>query len=162
MFRAGGNSIAEVTSVRGNLQISGFLAVLAVAMAVPGLAGASIVQNGSFEQTSFPVADDSFAAGAVRTTDPGVEVPKVLKEVRPTYTAEAMRRRVEGVVLLDVVVEPDGSVGRVRIKTPLHPDLDHSAIVAARQWRFTPPTKDGVPVAMLVDLSLNFTIFVRR
>ena len=109
-----------------------------------------------------PVKDDSFAAGAARTTDPGVEVPQVIKEVRPAYTPEAMKRRVEGIVLLDVIIQPDGSVGKVRVKKPLHPDLDHAAIVAARQWRFTPPLKDGVPVAMLVDLSLSFTIFVRQ
>lgn len=71
-----------------------------------------------------------------------------------------MQRRIEGSVLLGVIVERDGSVGDVQVAQSLDPDhgLDKEAIAAARQWRFTPPTRGGVPVRMIVTLELAFTL----
>lgn len=90
----------------------------------------------------------------------GVTSPRVLKEVRPAYTAEAMRAKVQGVVLLRCVVMPDGSVGRIEVVKSLDPvfGLDQEAIKAARQWRFAPGTRLGEPVAVRIQLELSFSL----
>lgn len=90
----------------------------------------------------------------------GVSSPRLLKEVKPLYTAEAMRAKVQGVVQLRCVVLPDGSVGRVEVLKSLDSvfGLDQEAIKAARQWRFAPGMRQGEPVAVRVVLELSFTL----
>lgn len=90
----------------------------------------------------------------------GISPPRVVREVKPQYTADAMRAKVQGVVWLECVVMPDGSVGDVRVTRPLDPvfGLDQEAIKAARQWRFMPGTKQGEPVPVLITIELTFTL----
>ena len=90
----------------------------------------------------------------------GVLPPRVLHQVRPSYTADAMRARLGGVVRLECVVLPDGSVGRVRVAQSLDSafGLDQEAIKAARQWRFAPGTRFGQPVPVLVFIDLEFVL----
>jgi protein TonB len=90
----------------------------------------------------------------------GVSLPRVLREVKPQYTSDAMRAKVQGTVLLECVVRPDGSVGNVQVVRSLDPTfgLDEEAVKAARQWRFSPGTRFGEPVAVLVTIELTFTL----
>jgi periplasmic protein TonB len=90
----------------------------------------------------------------------GVNLPQPLKEVKPQYTADAMRAKVQGTVLLECVVLPDGSVGSVEVVRSLDSafGLDQEAIKAAKQWRFKPGTRFGEPVAVLVTIELTFTL----
>ena len=90
----------------------------------------------------------------------GVNLPQPLREVKPQYTADAMRAKVQGTVLLECVVLPDGSVGSVEIVRSLDSTfgLDQEAIKAAKQWRFRPGTRFGEPVAVLVTIELTFTL----
>jgi len=98
--------------------------------------------------------------GGVYRPGNGVQTPRVLREVKPAYTAEAMRAKVQGEVWLECVVMPDGTVGRVEIVKSLDGNfgLDQEAIKAARQWRFAPGTRFGEPVAVLVTIALTFTL----
>src|SRR5262245_15934506 len=90
----------------------------------------------------------------------GVQLPQPTKEVKPQYTADAMRAKVQGTVLLECVVLPDGSVGSVEVVRSLDSTfgLDQEAIKAAKQWRFRPGTRFGEPVAVLVTIELTFTL----
>lgn len=90
----------------------------------------------------------------------GVLLPKVLREVKPQYTADAMRAKVQGTVLLECVVNADGTVGSVEVVKSLDRTfgLDTEAVKAARQWRFAPGTRFGEPVAVLVTIELTFTL----
>ena len=90
----------------------------------------------------------------------GVQLPQPIKEVKPQYTADAMRAKVQGTVLLECVVLPDGSVGSVEVVRSLDSTfgLDQEAIKAAKQWRFRPGTRFGEPVAVLVTIELTFTL----
>jgi TonB family protein len=90
----------------------------------------------------------------------GVTSPTVLREVKPGYTADAMRAKVQGTVVLECVVLPDGSVGRVEVIRSLDSSfgLDQEAIKAAKQWRFRPGMRQGEPVAVLVRIELDFTL----
>jgi TonB family protein len=90
----------------------------------------------------------------------GVTVPTLIKEVKPAYTAEAMRAKVQGEVLVECVVLPDGSVGNVQILKSLDATfgLDQEAIKAAKQWRFRPGLRQGEPVPVLITIALSFTL----
>jgi len=90
----------------------------------------------------------------------GVTNPAVLREVKPAYTAEAMRAKVQGTVWLQCVVMPDGTVGNVQVTKSLDSTfgLDQEAIKAAKQWRFKPGMRMGEPVPVLVTIELTFTL----
>ena len=98
--------------------------------------------------------------GGVYRPGNGVESPRLLRSVRPNYTAEAMRAKVQGVVRLEGVVLPDGSVGDLKVMRSLDPvfGLDQEAIKAAKQFRFVPGTRFGEPVAVLVSFEIEFTL----
>ena len=85
------------------------------------------------------------AGGGAYRPGSGVSLPEVLTEVKPQYTAEAMRAKVQGVVWLECIVLPDGSVSDVRITKSLDSvfGLDQEAIKAARRWRFKPGIREG-------------------
>lgn len=88
----------------------------------------------------------------------GVMAPRLLKEVKPNYSPQAIRDRVQGTVRMEVVVNTDGTPGEVRVVKPLEPSLDEEAVKALKQWRFMPGTKDGQPVAVMVDVEMSFTL----
>jgi TonB family protein len=90
----------------------------------------------------------------------GVLLPQPIREVKPQYTADAMRAKVQGAVVLECVVLPDGTVGNVEVVRSLDATfgLDQEAIKAAKQWRFRPGTRFGEPVAVLVTIELTFTL----
>ncbi|MEW6319836.1 MAG: energy transducer TonB [Acidobacteriota bacterium] len=90
----------------------------------------------------------------------GITVPRVVREVKPQYTADAMRAKVQGTVWVECIVLPDGTVGDVRVTRSLDPvfGLDQEAVRAAREWRFIPGTKDGEPVPVIVTIELTFTL----
>jgi TonB family protein len=98
--------------------------------------------------------------GGIYKPGNGVMTPRLLHEVKPQYTAEAMRAKVSGTVLLQCVVMTDGSVGRIEVIRSLDQTfgLDQEAVKAARQWRFTPGTRFGEPVPVLVTLELTFNL----
>lgn len=91
---------------------------------------------------------------------PGVTTPVVITQVKPQYTAEAMRAKVQGLVMVECVVLPDGSVGDARIIRSLDPrfGLDQEAIAAAKKWRFRPGLLNGKPVPVVVSIELSFTL----
>ncbi len=90
----------------------------------------------------------------------GVEYPRLVRDVRPNYTADAMRAKVQGSVLVEAVVLPDGSVGEVQVVRSLDNvfGLDQEALKAAKQWKFMPGTRFGQPVPVLVTIELTFTL----
>ena len=92
------------------------------------------------------------------TSEPGLTMPRVISEARPSYTRDAMRAKIEGTVVLSAVVEPDGTVGDVKVIRSLSPDLDAEAIRAAKRWQFEPGKKDGKPVPVVVAIELTFTL----
>ena len=100
--------------------------------------------------------------GGVYQIGNGVTSPVLIKEVKPNYTSDAMRAKLQGVVEMEAVVLPDGSVDPNRIKITRSLDstfgLDQQAVIAVRQWRFRPGTYKGQPVPVLVNVELTFTL----
>ena len=90
----------------------------------------------------------------------GVIPPRVLQEVKPNYTAEAMRAKMQGLVLVECLVLPDGTVGEARVIKSLDRafGLDEEALEAAKRWRFVPARRQGVAVPVVVTIEVAFTL----
>ena len=90
----------------------------------------------------------------------GVTMPRIVREVKPSYTAEARKQGIQGTILMSVVVKDDGTVGEVTVTKSLDQEygLDEQAVTAMKQWEFKPGTKDGKPVAVQVDVEMTFTL----
>jgi len=98
--------------------------------------------------------------GGVYQPGNGVTLPRILREVKPQYTSDAMRAKIQGAVLLQCTVRPDGSVTDIQVVRSLDPTfgLDNEAVKAARQWRFSPGTRMGQPVSVQITIELSFTL----
>lgn len=86
-----------------------------------------------------------------------IKVPARVKEVAPVYPEKARRSRIQGIVILDITVEPDGAVTNVKVLRSI-PDLSDAAIEAVKQWRYAPTLVDGKAIPIRMAVSLNFTI----
>jgi protein TonB len=86
--------------------------------------------------------------------------PKIIRPMAPKYTSAAMRARVQGTVVIEVVILPDGSVGRARIKESLDDQfgLDDAALDAIGQWEFEPGTFQGTPAPVLMLVKVEFRL----
>ena len=101
-----------------------------------------------------------FGGGAYRPGNGVVTQPRLLREVKPNYTAEAMRAKIQGVVWLEAVVLENGSVGQVRVIRSLNPTsaLDLEAERTVKKWVFAPGTRLGQPVPVLIEIEMSFTL----
>lgn len=100
-----------------------------------------------------------FGGGAYRPGN-GVTQPRLLREFKPNYTADAMRAKIQGVVWLEAVVLENGSVGQVRVTRSLDPTfgLDQEAERTVKKWVFAPGTRLGQPVPVLIEIEMSFTL----
>jgi TonB family protein len=103
-----------------------------------------------------------FGRGAgvvVFTPGGGVTAPKAIYDPEPEYSDEARRAKHEGIVLLALIVDQQGRARNVRIVRSLGMGLDEKAIEAIKKWKFAPGTKDGYPVAVQVNVEVNFRLY---
>jgi TonB family protein len=109
---------------------------------------------------AFPVQAAQNAGHRVYASDEGVVLPKLVSSVKAIYTKEAMAAKIQGEVLLNVVVGTDGTVSDIEVVKSLDTvyGLDDQAIDALRAWRFEPGTKDGAPVNVRVKIEMNFRL----
>jgi periplasmic protein TonB len=100
-----------------------------------------------------------FGGGAYREGN-GVSSPVLIRDFKPNYTGEAMRARIQGMVVMDAIVLPDGSVGSVRITKSLDNTfgLDQEAIATVKKWRFKPGMLQGTPVPVMIVIEMSFTL----
>ena len=110
--------------------------------------------------SAFPITGAPEQGRQIFRPGDGVTLPSVVHEVKPTYTPEAMERKIQGSVWLETVVLETGDVGDVIVTRSLDAEygLDRQAIDATKHWKFRPGTKDGKPVAVWVTIELTFTL----
>jgi TonB family protein len=92
--------------------------------------------------------------------EPGLTPPRLLHDVTPQYTSEAMRAGIEGAICLEAVVDVDGHVAAVHIARSLDAavnGLDEHAVRALEKWQFTPGFRDGEAVPVLITVQNSFT-----
>ena len=86
-------------------------------------------------------------------------MPTLITQVRPNYTNDAMRRKIQGTVILEAVVGRDGIPLAIRVVRSLDAHgLDDEAVRAVQQWRFKPGRFGEMPVDVLVQIVLDFRI----
>jgi len=92
----------------------------------------------------------------------GVSDPVLVREVKPNYTADALRAKIQGTVVMEAVVLADGTIDprSIRIVRSLDPTfgLDREAVEAVKRWQFNSAMRKGQPVAVLVTLEIAFTL----
>ena len=86
-----------------------------------------------------------------------IKTPTKIKDVRPVYPLDAQAARIQGVVILEAKIEADGRVSDARVMRSIA-GLDEAALDAVRQWEFTPTEVDGVPVPVIMTVTVNFTL----
>jgi len=101
--------------------------------------------------------------GTVPVYDPGADdmvAPRLLTEVKPRYTSEAMEAGIEGRVGLAATVRPDGTVDDIVVAESLDRTfgLDDQAVGALAGWRFAPGTLRGDPVNVRVSIEFYFSL----
>ena len=136
-----------------------------------------------------PPGSSTAGAAAVRV-GPGTVAPRLLEETKPLYTEDAMRMGLEGRIMLEVAVMPDGMPGEItvtrcdlksrfqdstrkedaQVREALQRSqfragactetfgLERQAVEAVRRWRFTPGTRNGAPLPVLVEVEMTFTL----
>ena len=96
--------------------------------------------------------------GAFRVGN-GVSAPRALETPDPEYSEEARKAKYQGTVVLWLIVGPDGKPRDIRVTRPLGMGLDQKAIEAVNRWRFEPAMKDGRPVAVQINVEVNFRLY---
>jgi TonB family protein len=86
-----------------------------------------------------------------------IAVPKKVWDVRADYPAVAKAAGVHGIVIVEARIEPDGSVGSARVIKSI-PLLDQAALDSVKQWRFTPTLLNGNPIAVVMTVTINFSL----
>jgi protein TonB len=86
-----------------------------------------------------------------------IKAPVKTKDVRPTYPAIAQSARVQGIVIIEATIGPSGKVTDAKVLRSI-PLLDNAALDAVRQWQFTPTLLNGVPVPVIMTVTVQFTL----
>jgi protein TonB len=86
-----------------------------------------------------------------------VRPPVKIADARPVYPSLARSVGVEGTVILEAVLDRTGHVDRLRVIRSV-PLLDQAALDAVKQWRYTPSTLHGVPVEVLMTITVTFSL----
>jgi periplasmic protein TonB len=86
-----------------------------------------------------------------------IKEPKKLKNVTPVYPDIAKQARVQGIVILECTISPQGKVTDVKVLRGI-PLLDAAAIDAVKQWVYSPTLLNGVPVPVIMTVTVNFRL----
>ena len=86
-----------------------------------------------------------------------IRAPQKVRDVRPVYPPEALARGIQGVVIIEATISTSGKVQDARVLRSI-PLLDAAALDAVRQWEFTPTLLNGVPVPVIMTVTVQFTL----
>lgn len=97
--------------------------------------------------------------GLVYRVGNGVSPPTLIKSPDPEYSKEARKAKHEGTSVLWLIVDATGRPQNVRIKRPTGYGLDEKAVKAVRKWKFKPALKNDLPVAVQINVEVNFQLY---
>jgi len=86
-----------------------------------------------------------------------ISEPRKVRNVPPLYPEVAKHARVQGTVILEATISPQGRVADVKVLRGI-PMLDDSAMSAVRQWTYTPTLLNGTPVPVIMTVTVNFRL----
>src|SRR6266404_788357 len=97
--------------------------------------------------------------GGVFKVGGGVSAPKAIFAPDPEYSEEARKAKYQGTCAVSLIVGPDGKPRDIRVARSLGLGLDEKAIEAVNQWKFDPAQKDGKPVAVAINVEVQFRLY---
>ena len=97
--------------------------------------------------------------GGVRSIGGGVIGPKIIYQPEPEFSEEARKAKFMGVVTVSLIVDATGKPQNVHVTRGVGMGLDEKAMEAVKQYRFKPATENGKPVAVYLNVEVNFEIF---
>lgn len=97
--------------------------------------------------------------GGVFRVGGGVSAPRALDTPDPEYSEEARKAKYQGVVVLWLIVDQSGKPRDIKVSRSLGMGLDQKAVEAVRNWKFEPAMKDGRPVAVQINVEVNFRLY---
>jgi TonB family protein len=86
-----------------------------------------------------------------------IRTPSKIRDVRPIYPDDALAARIQGVVIIEATIDPEGRVSDAKVLRSI-PQLDEAAVTAVRQWEFTPTMLNGMPVPVIMTVTVNFSL----
>jgi len=86
-----------------------------------------------------------------------IRPPNKIKDLAPSYPNIAKQARVQGVVILEAIIDPAGNVTNVRVLRSI-PLLDKAAVEAVKQWKYEPTMLNNVPVPIVMTVTVNFAL----
>jgi TonB family protein len=92
---------------------------------------------------------------AVAITDE-ITPPRLKEVASPDYTEEAKKKKIEGTVTIAIVVDKKGDVVDAKVVKGLGHGLDENAVVAVKEWKYKPAEKDGTPIAVKMEVTVEF------
>jgi len=116
---------------------------------VPGGVVGGVV--GGLPDASAPPPQQAFRVGGQ------IKEPSKVKDVKPVYPDIAKQARVQGVVILECTISPQGKVSEVKLLRGI-PLLNEAAMEAVKQWVYTPTLLNGVPVPVIMTVTVNFKL----
>jgi protein TonB len=123
--------------------------VMLAGAAVLLFGGTALFAQDASEKTSEPVYD----------VGNGVTAPKPVYTPEPEYSERARKKKINGSVVVAMIVTPEGRVREVKIAKSLDEGLNKQALAAVRTWKFEPATKDGKPVAVHLNVDVSFRVY---
>jgi protein TonB len=87
----------------------------------------------------------------------GVQAAKLIYQVKPVYPPLARQARVQGVVVLEAVINKNGAIGSLRVVSG-HPLLNQAALDAVKQWRYEPTLLSSEPIDVITSVTVTFTL----
>ncbi len=118
---------------------------------LPGVPATSLVGAGPQAPPGPPAVVEPQPVGGV------IGRPEKVVDVAPVYPAIARAAGIEGIVIIETVIDETGAVRDARVLRSV-PLLDEAALAAVRQWRFTPTTLNGAPIPVLMTVTVRFEL----
>lgn len=87
-----------------------------------------------------------------------IQMPKAIRKVNPVYPEIARKARIEGVVILDIIIDKQGNVRNIKVLRPLGMGCTEAAIEAVKQWKYEPSTLNGKPIEIQGTITVTFKL----
>lgn len=143
-------------AVVGSLTLILFWSVCGLGQAVPGMG--SSVSKGSSRLSSY----EYFMVDGQRVypyrAGSGLTPPRLTHQSKPKYSKEARKAKLQGKCVVWLIVGADGVPHDLKVTRALGMGLDEQAIIAIEKWKFEPGQKDGHPVAVTMNVEVNFKL----
>ena len=158
---AGDGSVKDAAVVSGDSRLTdAALAAVRKWRFQPFTADGKPVEGQRDVTINFAFSEDSVPLSPVfKVGDAGVTAPVLTYSRDPEYAESARTHRLEGLVVLSIVVGTDRKAHDIKVTRPLGDGLDEKAVEAVQDWHFKPATKDGQAVAVLISVELQFHLF---